>query len=219
MKKSKSIFLCALLATVAFMPTKRMTVLADERANVTVEAVEENNILFDETVLWKPGNVEASSLNISNNLNKDIKIKNMSFEDEKIYDYLNSKYITEEDERYEHFLENSHVTINNNDKILYKGTLKEVFSSRNVKLSKEFVIEANSEETMHLEIEVFENMDNKGQGLHHNFNLAINYEYKKDDSDLPNTGGFSNTGIMFMGIVALGLGAQVLKLPHKKEEI
>lgn len=220
MTKRKSIFLCALLATVAFMPIKGNVALADERAKVTVDVIEESNNLFDETLLWEPGKTDFSLLNISNKLDKDIRIKAISFDSEEIYDYLNLSQLTDADERYDHFLENSHIIIKNeHGDDLYESTLKEIFSNRSINLEKEIVVDANSEKLLHLEIKVLEGMDNKGQGLHHKFNLAINYEYKKGESDLPNTGGFSNTGIMLIGILGLGLGAKVLKLPQNKEDI
>ncbi len=79
MRRTKSVFLCALLATLAFMPAKDNTVFAKEKVGVTVDVVEEKNNLFNEEIIWEPGSLEESSIKISNNLSKDIVIKTLIF--------------------------------------------------------------------------------------------------------------------------------------------
>ncbi|MDZ4993122.1 LPXTG cell wall anchor domain-containing protein [Clostridium perfringens] len=223
MKKTKSVFLCAFLAIVAFMPVKNNDVFANKKAGVIVDVVEENNALFDREVIWKPGHIEESSINISNNLDKAIKIKKLSFHDESIFDYLNSENIDESDERYKHFLENATIVVKDNKDIIFEGSLEDVFLKRNIKLEKEIIVQANESKSMELEINISEDLDNRGQGIQHEFSVSMHYEYEDGSNngsgDLPNTGGFSNKGFMILGIFALGIGLAVLKLPKKREEI
>lgn len=223
MRKTKSVFLFALLATVAFMPVKNNVVFANEKAGVSVDVVDENNALFDEEIIWKPGHIEESSLNISNNLDKAIKIKSLSFHDESIFDYLNSTNIDKSNERYKHFLENAAITIKNNEDIIFKGTLHDVFLKRNIKLEKEIIVQANESKYMELEINLLEDLDNRGQGIQHEFSVSVHYEYEDGSNDgsgdLPNTGGFSSKGFMVVGILALGAGRALLKLPQKREDV
>lgn len=221
MKKTNSVFLCVFLSIVAFMPIKNNDVFANEKAGVIVDVVEENNALFDGEVIWKPGYIEDSSINISNNLDKAIKIKKLSFHDESIFDYLNSKNIDESDERYKHFLENATIAVKDNKDIIFEGSLEDVFSKRNIKLEKEIIVQANESKSMELEINISEDLDNRGQGIQHEFSVSMHYEYDSNNGngDLPNTGGFSNKGFMILGIFALGIGLAVLKLPRKREEI
>ena len=68
MRRTKSVFLCTLLATLAFMPVKDNIIFAKEKAGVTIDVVEEKNNLFNEEIIWEPGNLEESSIKISNNL-------------------------------------------------------------------------------------------------------------------------------------------------------
>lgn len=222
MRKTKSVFLCTFLAILTFMLVKNTVVFADEKAGVRVDVVEENNTLFDEEVIWKPGHIEESLLNISNNLDKAIKIKNLSFHDDSIFDYLNSKKIDKSDEIYKHFLENAAITVKDNKDIIFKGTLEDVFSKRNIKLEKEIIVQANESKSMELEINLSEDLDDRGQGIQHEFSVSVHYEYEDDSNngsgDLPNTGGFSNKVFMILGILALGVGRAVLKLPQKREE-
>lgn len=222
MKKTKSVFLCAFLAIVAFMPVKNNDVFANEKAGVIVDIVEEDNALFDGEVIWQPGYIEDSSINISNNLDKAIKIKKLSFHDDSIFDYLNSKNIDESDERYKHFLENAKIAVKDNKDIIFEGSLEDVFSKRNIKLEKEIIVQANENKSMELEINISEDLDNRGQGIQHEFSVSMHYEYEDSSNgsgDLPNTGGFSSKGFMILGIFALGIGLSVLKLPKKREEI
>lgn len=222
MKKTKSVFLCAFLAIVAFMPVKNNDVFANEKAGVIVDIVEEDNALFDGKVIWQPGHIEDSSINISNNLDKAIKIKKLSFHDDSIFDYLNSKNIDESDERYKHFLENAKIAVKDDKDIIFEGSLEDVFSKRNIKLEKEIIVQANENKSMELEINISRDLDNRGQGIQHEFSVSMHYEYEDGSNgsgDLPNTGGFSSKGFMILGIFALGIGLLVLKLPKKREEI
>lgn len=222
MKKTKSVFLCAFLAIVAFMPVKNNDVFANEKAGVIVDIVEEDNALFDGEIIWQPGYIEDSSINISNNLDKAIKIKKISFHDYSIFDYLNSKNIDESDERYKHFLESAKIAVKDNKDIIFEGSLEDVFSKRNIKLEKEIIVQANENKSMELEINISEDLDNRGQGIQHEFSVSMHYEYEDSSNgsgDLPNTGGFSSKGFMILGIFALGIGLSVLKLPKKREEI
>lgn len=223
MRRTKSVFLCALLATVSFMPVKDNIVFAKEKPRVAVDVVEENNNLFNEEIIWKPGDLEESSIKISNNLDKDIVIKTLYFHDEKLLDYLNSSYIDESDERYKHFLENTTIVVKDSKNVIFKGTLEDVFSKKSIKLEEGIVVEANNSKSIELEINISENLDNRGQGIQHVFSFSVQYEYEDDSNngsgDLPNTGGFSNKNFMVFGILALGIGTSILKLPQKKEEI
>lgn len=222
MKKTKSVFLCAFLAIVAFMPIKNNDVFANEKAGVIVDIVEEDNALFDGKIIWQPGHIEDSSINISNNLDKAIKIKKLSFHDDSIFDYLNSKNIDESDERYKRFLESAKIAVKDDKDIIFEGSLEDVFSKRNIKLEKEIIVQANENKSMELEINISEDLDNRGQGIQHEFSVSIHYEYEdgsNGNGDLPNTGGFSSKRFMILGIFALGIGLSVLKLPKKREEI
>lgn len=222
MKKTKSVFLCAFLAIVAFMPIKNNDVFANEKAGVIVDIVEEDKALFDGKIIWQPGHIEDSSINISNNLDKAIKIKKLSFHDDSIFDYLNSKNIDESDERYKHFLESAKIAVKDDKDIIFEGSLEDVFSKRNIKLEKEIIVQANENKSMELEINISEDLDNRGQGIQHEFSVSIHYEYEdgsNGNGDLPNTGGFSSKRFMILGIFALGIGLSVLKLPKKREEI
>lgn len=221
MKRTKSVFLCALLATVAFMPVKDNVVFAKENTGVTVDVLEENNTLFNEKIIWNPGNSEESSIMVSNNLDKDIVIKNLRFHDEELLDYLNSSYIDENHEIYKHFIENGTISVKDNDNLIFKGSLKDVFLEESIELGKEVVVRSNESKNIELEINISENLDNRGQGIQHGFNISVQYEYYGNDGeeDLPNTGGLSNKNFMFFGILTLVIGASILKLPQKKEEI
>ncbi|MFR1316443.1 MAG: LPXTG cell wall anchor domain-containing protein [Clostridium perfringens] len=223
MRRTKSVFLCALLATLAFMPAKDNTVFAKEKVGVTVDVVEEKNNLFNEEIIWEPGSLEESSIKISNNLSKDIVIKTLNFHDEKLLDYVNSSYIDEGDERYKYFLENASIIVKDSDDIIFEGTLKDVFSGGNIKLKDGINVEANNSKLIDLEINISNDLDNRGQGIQNVFNLSVQYEYEDESNNgsgnLPNTGGFSNNNFMIFGVLALGIGASILKLPQKKEEI
>lgn len=220
MRRTKSVFLCALLATLAFMPAKDNIVFSKEKAGVTVDVVEEKNNLFNEKIIWEPGNLEESSIKISNNLSKDIVIKTLNFHDEKILDYVNSSYIDEGDERYKYFLKNASIIVKDSDDLIFQGTLEEVFSEGNIKLKDGINVEDNNSKLIDLEINISTDLDNRGQGIQNVFNLSVKYEYESNNGsgNLPNTGGFSNNNFMVFGVLALGIGASILKLPQKKEE-
>ncbi|MDK0618497.1 LPXTG cell wall anchor domain-containing protein [Clostridium perfringens] len=223
MRKTKSVFLCALLATLAFMPVKDNIMFSKEKAGVTVDVVEEKNNLFNEKIIWEPGNLEESSIKISNNLSKDIVIKTLNVHDEKLLDYVNSSYVDEGDERYKYFFKNSPIIVKDSDDIIFKGTLEEVFSEGNIKLKDGINVDANNNKLIDLEINISTDLENRGQGIQNVFNLSVQYEYEDESNNgsgnLPNTGGFSNNNFMVFGVLALGIGASILKLPQKKEEI
>lgn len=221
MKRTKSVFLFALLATVVFMPIKNSVVFAKENSGVIVDVLEENNNLFNEEIIWNPGNLEESSIKISNNLEKDIVIKNLRFHDEELLDYLSSSYIDEDHERYKHFVESATIRVKDNDNEIFNGTLKNVFLEENIQLEKELIVKANESKNIELEINISEDLDDRGQGIQHKFSISVQYEYdiNSGEEDLPNTGGLSSKNFMFFGIIALGIGASILKLPQKKEEI
>ena len=223
MRRTKSVFLCTLLATLAFMPVKDNIIFAKEKAGVTIDVVEEKNNLFNEEIIWEPGNLEESSIKISNNLSEDIVIKTLNFHDEKLLDYVNSSYIDEGDERYKYFLENALITVKDSSDMIFQGTLEEVFSEGNIKLKDGINVESNNSKLIDLEVKISNDLDNRGQGIQNAFSLSIQYEYEDEinngSGNLPNTGGFSNTYFMVFGVLALGIGASILKLPQKKEEI
>ncbi len=56
--------------------------LLKKKSGVTIDVVEEKNNLFNEEIIWEPGNLEESSIKISNNLSEDIVIKTLNFHDE-----------------------------------------------------------------------------------------------------------------------------------------
>ncbi|MDM0461349.1 LPXTG cell wall anchor domain-containing protein [Clostridium perfringens] len=223
MRKTKSVFLCALLATLAFMPVKDNIMFSKEKAGVTVDVVEEKNNLFNEKIIWEPGNLEESSIKISNNLSKDIVIKTLNVHDEKLLDYVNSSYVDEGDERYKYFFKNSPIIVKDSDDIIFKGTLEEVFSEGNIKLKDGINVDANNNKLIDLEINISTDLENRGQGIQNVFNLSVQYEYEDESNNgsgnLPNTGGFSNNNFMVFGVLYLGIGASILKLPQKKEGI
>ncbi|EPB8179791.1 LPXTG cell wall anchor domain-containing protein [Clostridium perfringens] len=223
MRRTKSVFLCTLLATLAFMPVKDNIIFAKEKAGVTIDVVEEKNNLFNEEIIWEPRNLEESSIKISNNLSEDIVIKTLNFHDEKLLDYVNSSYIDEVDERYKYFLENAFITVKDSSDIIFEGTLEEVFSEGNIKLKDGINVESNNSKLIDLEVKISNDLDNRGQGIQNVFNLSVQYEYEDEinngSGNLPNTGGFSNNNFMVFGVLALGIGASILKLPQKKEEI
>lgn len=223
MRRTKSVFLCTLLATLAFMPVKDNIIFAKEKAGVTIDVVEEKNNLFNEEIIWEPGNLEESSIKISNNLSEDIVIKTLNFHDEKLLDYVNSSYIDEGDERYKYFLENAFITVKDSNDMIFQGILEEVFSEGNIKLKDGINVESNNSKLIDLEVKISNDLDNRGQGIQNAFSLSIQYEYEDEinngSGNLPNTGGFSNNNFMVFGVLALGIGASILKLPQKKEEI
>ena len=166
MRRTKSVFLCTLLATLAFMPVKDNIIFAKEKAGVTIDVV---------------------------------------------------------DERYKYFLENAFITVKDSSDLIFQGTLEEVFSEGNIKLKDGINVEANNSKLIDLEVKISNDLDNRGQGIQNAFSLSIQYEYEDEinngSGNLPNTGGFSNNNFMVFGVLALGIGASILKLPQKKEEI
>ena len=84
-------------------------------------------------------------------------------------------------------------------------------------------VESNNSKLIDLEVKISNDLDNRGQGIQNAFSLSIQYEYEDEinngSGNLPNTGGFSNNNFMVFGVLALGIGASILKLPQKKEEI
>lgn len=120
-------------------------------------------------------------------------------------------------------MENAFITVKDSSDLIFQGTLEEVFSEGNIKLKDGINVESNNSKLIDLEVKISNDLDNRGQGIQNAFSLSIQYEYEDEinngSGNLPNTGGFSNNNFMVFGVLALGIGASILKLPQKKEEI
>ncbi len=115
------------------------------------------------------------------------------------------------------------ITVKDSSDLIFQGTLEEVFLEGNIKLKDGINVESNNSKLIDLEVKISNDLDNRGQGIQNAFSLSIQYEYEDEinngSGNLPNTGGFSNNNFMVFGVLALGIGASILKLPQKKEEI
>ena len=138
----------------------------------------------------------------------------------KLLDYVNSSYIDEGDERYKYFLENASIIVKDSDDIIFEGTLKDVFSGGNIKLKDGINVEANNSKLIDLEINISNDLDNRGQGIQNVFNLSVQYEYEDESNNgsgnLPNTGGFSNNNFMVFWSSSFRYRSINIKVTSKK---
>ena len=221
MKNTKRVFLCAILATIAFISVKDKLVFSKEVSEISLDIVEGKDHLFRDDILWKAGDLAGSSIEISNDSKKDLYISKINLHNQRLIDYVNLKEVEKSDKRYKKFFENDIITIKNKREILFEDNLEKVFLYEGIVLEKEISLKPNESSIIDLDIKVSENLGNEGQGLKSLFNISFQYEQGNIGSSesLPNTGGFSSNNFILFGALALCIGSSILKLPQKKEDI
>ena len=137
--------------------------------------------------LWEPGKEKTNDFVIKNQGNDNIVLKMIYFNQVKLLDNQGNE-VKENEGAYSNFMNNSFLTLYNNGKEVYRGTLKDALSDEGISL-KNIDVNANDNKMLNLKFDMSGKADNNSQGLKEEFGLAITYE-----KDINNEGGNNNGG-------------------------
>lgn len=150
-KKILSIFLSTLVVSVSFMNMESVEA-TPQKGDILIQSIYGPNegIFSDRDGLWQPGMEKINKFVVINKSDSDIEFKKLSI----------GNKVVEDTAGYREFMEHSNISLLDNGKVLYKGSIKDTFDNGNIKLDEYIVVKAGEEKVLEMAIETLGSMSN-----------------------------------------------------------
>lgn len=192
--------------------------------------------------LWEPGKVKTNDFIVKNQGKDKIALKTIHFNQVKLLDKQGNE-VEENRDAYSNFMNNSFLTLYNNGKQVYRGTLKDALNNEGISLNS-ININSKDNKILQLKFDMLGKLNNESQGLKEEFGLAVTYEKNLNNgsggdgngnnggtitpdgngsnvggtgSDIPTTGQIIGTSALLVaGIILFLIGIGVIKSSKKE---